>query len=163
MTLLSPTEILASSFRVLNQVKYFSGGHTWVNPSKRLVDIALDRWKSFKLRADNTSIVTVMLDPPGPPRAQVLKRIYSVQTPKTNNELQTGTKQDEKERVSAVPVTKVRQKPDNEKFNKDDLENTAQPESINKNDLHADKLIQYYNSIAIIRMISQNERNLHKP
>merc|ERR1711899_641924 len=49
------------------------GGHTWVNPSKRLVDIALERWNSFKLRADNTSIVTVMLDPPGPPRAQVLK------------------------------------------------------------------------------------------
>lgn len=77
-----------------------------------------------------------MLDPPGPPRAQVLKRIYSVQTPKTNNELQTEKKQDEKEKVSPVPLTEVQQKPDNEKCHKDDLENTAPPESINKNDLH---------------------------
>ena len=29
------------------------------------------RWMANNLRADNTSIVTVMLDPPGPPRAQV--------------------------------------------------------------------------------------------
>merc|ERR1712066_1056462 len=49
------------------------GGHTWVNPSKKLVDLAIDRWNSCNLRADNTSVVTVMLDPPGPPRAQVLK------------------------------------------------------------------------------------------
>ena len=44
---------------------------TWVNPSKKLVDLAIDRWNMCNLRADNTSIVTVMLDPPGPPRAQV--------------------------------------------------------------------------------------------
>ena len=69
----------------------FIGGHTWVNPSKRLVDIALDRWKSFKLRADNTSIVTVMLDPPGPPRAQVLRRLYGVQSPKLQNPPQPVT------------------------------------------------------------------------
>jgi len=49
-------------------------GHTaWINPSKQLVDCAIDRWTGSKLRADNTSVVTVMLDPPGPPRAQVLK------------------------------------------------------------------------------------------
>ena len=77
-----------------------------------------------------------MLDPPGPPRAQVLKRIYSVQTPKTNNELQTGRKQDEKEKVSADPVTEAQQKPDNEESHIYDLENTAPPESINKNDVH---------------------------
>lgn len=141
---------------MLNQVKFFSGGHTWVNPSKRLVDIALDRWKSFKLRADNTSIVTVMLDPPGPPRAQVLKRIYSVQTHKANNELQTGTKQDEKEKVSAVPVTEVRQKPDNEKFNKEDLENTAPPESINKNDLHEQSENAYKRSTSDLKKPNEN-------
>ena len=45
----------------------------WINPSKQLVDCAVDRWNGSKLRADNTSVVTVMLDPPGPPRAQVLK------------------------------------------------------------------------------------------
>ena len=54
------------------------GEHKWVNPSKRLVDLALDRWNMLQLRADNTSIVTVMLDPPGPPRAQVLRRMYGV-------------------------------------------------------------------------------------
>jgi hypothetical protein len=45
----------------------------WINPSKQLVDTAIERWNASKLRADNTSVVTVMLDPPGPPRAQVLK------------------------------------------------------------------------------------------
>ena len=54
------------------------GGHTWLNPSKRLVDTALDRWNMCKLRADNTSIVTVMLDPPGPPRAQVLRKFHGL-------------------------------------------------------------------------------------
>ncbi|XP_023704224.1 uncharacterized protein LOC111862788 isoform X2 [Cryptotermes secundus] len=44
----------------------------WINPSKNLVDRALDRWSATRLRADNTSVVTLMLDPPGPPRAQVL-------------------------------------------------------------------------------------------
>ena len=43
----------------------------WINPSKRLVDSAIARWNGNNLRADNTSVVTVMLDPPGPPRAQV--------------------------------------------------------------------------------------------
>jgi len=51
-----------------------TGGHTWINPSKKLVDMGVDRWKQCKLRADNTSVVVVMLDPPGPPRAQVLRR-----------------------------------------------------------------------------------------
>jgi len=43
----------------------------WINPSKRLVDRALDRWYHHNLRADNTSVVTVVIDPPGPPKAQV--------------------------------------------------------------------------------------------
>ena len=51
-----------------------SGDRQWINPSKRLVDRAINRWTSNNLRADNTSVVTVMLDPPGPPRAQVLKK-----------------------------------------------------------------------------------------
>ena len=46
----------------------------WLNPSKQLVDQAVDRWRACKLRADNTSVVVVMLDPPGPPRAQVLRK-----------------------------------------------------------------------------------------
>nr|CAI5863472.1 unnamed protein product [Callosobruchus analis] len=45
---------------------------TWLNPSKLLVEKAMERWHATKMRADNTSVVTLMLDPPGPPRAQVL-------------------------------------------------------------------------------------------
>jgi len=55
---------------MLNPVE---GKTCWINPSKMLVDTAIERWINSKLRADNTSVVTVMLDPPGPPRAQVLK------------------------------------------------------------------------------------------
>lgn len=53
---------------------YPQSGRQWINPSKRLVDRAIEKWNGQGLRADNTSVVTVMLDPPGPPRAQVLKR-----------------------------------------------------------------------------------------
>jgi len=49
----------------------------WINPSKSLVDRALDRWSATLLRADNTSVVTLMLDPPGPPRAQVRNQSMS--------------------------------------------------------------------------------------
>ncbi|XP_029044305.2 uncharacterized protein LOC114876700 isoform X2 [Osmia bicornis bicornis] len=44
----------------------------WINPSKSLVDRALERWSSKRLRADNTSVVTLMLDPPGPSRSEVI-------------------------------------------------------------------------------------------
>lgn len=60
-----------------NNEKYMldpEAGHTWKNPAKSLVDSALDRWRTYELRADNTTTVVVLLDPPGPPRAQVLKR-----------------------------------------------------------------------------------------
>jgi len=60
----------ANEQHMLNPV---DGKTSWINPSKQLVDCAIERWNSSKLRADNTSVVTVMLDPPGPPRAQVLK------------------------------------------------------------------------------------------
>lgn len=45
----------------------------WLNPSKCLVEEALERWSNTKMRADNTTVITIMLDPPGPPRAEVLK------------------------------------------------------------------------------------------
>ncbi|XP_012288635.1 uncharacterized protein LOC105704189 isoform X2 [Orussus abietinus] len=44
----------------------------WINPSKSLVDRALERWSSTGLRADNTSVITLMLDPPGRSRSEVL-------------------------------------------------------------------------------------------
>ena len=74
------------------------GKTAWINPSKQLVlrnivtcklisysglcqvDCAIERWNSSRLRADNTSVVTVMLDPPGPPRAQVNRVTSSVIT-----------------------------------------------------------------------------------
>lgn len=79
---LSPDNVVQSvSESEMNNEKHMinpQGESKWVNPSKKLVDLALERWKICNLRADNTSIVTVMLDPPGPPRAQVLKRLYGV-------------------------------------------------------------------------------------
>jgi protein phosphatase 1D len=44
---------------------------SWINPSHCLVEKALQQWSNLKMRADNTSVVTLMLDPPGPPRFQV--------------------------------------------------------------------------------------------
>lgn len=44
------------------------------NPSKRLVDRALSLWYELRMRADNTSVVTVLVDPPGPPKSEVLLR-----------------------------------------------------------------------------------------
>ncbi|KAM7346694.1 protein phosphatase 2C [Cochliomyia hominivorax] len=40
-------------------------GNQWTNPSKSLVAQALRTWSNKKMRADNTSVVTVMLYPPG--------------------------------------------------------------------------------------------------
>lgn len=45
----------------------------WINPSKNLVDKALERWSTRKMRADNTSVVIIMFDPPGPPKRELLK------------------------------------------------------------------------------------------
>lgn len=52
---------------------YHGGSKDWTNPSKCLVDKALERWSTRKMRADNTSVVIIMLDPPGPPKRDVLK------------------------------------------------------------------------------------------
>lgn len=40
------------------------GINSWYNPSRILVETALERWRSNGLRADNTSVVCVMLDSP---------------------------------------------------------------------------------------------------
>lgn len=60
---------------LMNERNVCLGGSTkdWTNPSKNLVDRALERWSSRKMRADNTSVVIIMLDPPGPPKRDVLK------------------------------------------------------------------------------------------
>lgn len=62
----------------LNEHNISSGGQReWINPSKNLVDKALERWSCTRIRADNTSVVIIMLDPPGPPKRDVLLRASS--------------------------------------------------------------------------------------
>ena len=103
--MLSPDMVIQSvSESEMNNERHMinpQGEHKWMNPSKRLVDLALNRWKECQLRADNTSIVTVMLDPPGPPRAQVLKRLYGVnptteprEEPPVNSNVQLKSKEE---------------------------------------------------------------------
>lgn len=67
---------------------------SWLNPSKLLVEKALERWRTTNMRADNTSVVTLMLDPPGPPRAQVLQRKHK-QYPINGLKIVTRFKDDE--------------------------------------------------------------------
>lgn len=49
------------------------GGCDWKNPSKLLVNEALERWSRSNMKADNTSVIVIMLDPPGPPKRDVLR------------------------------------------------------------------------------------------
>ena len=42
-------------------------------PAAMLVKLALDRWAARNIRADNTSVIVVMLDPPGPPKSQLCR------------------------------------------------------------------------------------------
>ncbi|XP_014226859.1 uncharacterized protein LOC106652435 [Trichogramma pretiosum] len=57
----------------------------WINPSKSLVDKALERWSETRLRADNTSVVTLMLDPPGPTHNELLLSQKREQLASTQN------------------------------------------------------------------------------
>lgn len=45
--------------------------------------VFLFRWSNTRMRADNTSVVTLMLDPPGPPRATVLRSRTTTQRTQT--------------------------------------------------------------------------------
>ena len=56
------------------------GGREWKNPSKSLVNEALERWSRSNMKADNTSVVIVMLDPPGPPKRDVIKTMKTLST-----------------------------------------------------------------------------------
>lgn len=77
----------------LNQRNIYSGStKEWTNPSKGLVDTALKRWNITRMRADNISVVTIMLYPPGPPKKSLMKQCpttmnytrYTEQTEDTN-------------------------------------------------------------------------------
>ena len=90
------------------------GSKQWINPSKYLVDCAIDRWTGNNLRADNTSVVTVMLDPPGPPRAQVLKRQRSLlhpQPPLSTTCDATSTPPALPPRSTKLPLPQLQSKP----------------------------------------------------
>ncbi|XP_013412127.1 protein phosphatase 1D [Lingula anatina] len=46
----------------------------WINPACTLVNTAIDKWRKRSLRADNTSCVVVLIDPPGFSRQEYLKK-----------------------------------------------------------------------------------------
>ncbi|KAL3857682.1 hypothetical protein ACJMK2_012324 [Sinanodonta woodiana] len=46
----------------------------WINPAQRLVQRALQKWKARNLKADNTSCMVVLIDPPGPRKLSILKK-----------------------------------------------------------------------------------------
>lgn len=79
----------------------------WINPSKSLVDRALERWSLKRLRADNTSVVTLMLDPPGPSRSEVLLSqkdcVMSHHTPATTLATESTEKPKCNSGASSVP------------------------------------------------------------
>ncbi|RXG61760.1 Protein phosphatase 1D [Armadillidium vulgare] len=50
----------------------------WINPSRCIVSGALERYQRVHLRADNTSAITVFLDPPGRPKREVLLQQMSL-------------------------------------------------------------------------------------
>lgn len=51
--------------------------NNWINPSKCLVDEAIEKWRVSRTRADNTSVVTLLIDPPGPPPRPKVNKINS--------------------------------------------------------------------------------------
>nr|XP_040218611.2 uncharacterized protein LOC120947388 [Anopheles coluzzii] len=67
------------------------GGNEWKNPSKLLVNEALDRWSRSNMKADNTSVVIIMLDPPGPPKRDVLKSVKDTMQHAANDQPHAGT------------------------------------------------------------------------
>lgn len=77
------------------------------NPSKLLVDRALNRWYNLKMRADNTSVVTVLLDPPGPPKSEVLLRQRVMQKLRPRDEIDSPGSQVEGDNCYGKSVKKT--------------------------------------------------------
>ncbi|XP_067119373.1 uncharacterized protein Pp2C1 [Centruroides vittatus] len=77
------------------------------NPSKLLVDRALNRWYNLKMRADNTSVVTVLLDPPGPPKSEVLLRQRVMQKLRPRDEIDSSGGQVEGDSCYAKSIRKT--------------------------------------------------------
>lgn len=69
----SAVEIVRYAEQMNDQNTCSGENRDWTNPSKCLVDKALEQWSITRTRADNTSVVIIMIDPPGPPKREVLK------------------------------------------------------------------------------------------
>lgn len=69
----SAVEIVRYAEQMNDQNTCTGENRDWTNPSKCLVDKALEQWSVTRTRADNTSVVIIMIDPPGPPKREVLK------------------------------------------------------------------------------------------
>ena len=46
----------------------------WINPAEKLVTLALNKWRSKLVKADNISCVVVLIDPLGPSKLTVLRK-----------------------------------------------------------------------------------------
>ncbi|XP_011690456.1 PREDICTED: protein phosphatase 1D isoform X2 [Wasmannia auropunctata] len=117
----------------------------WINPSKSLVDRALERWSSTRLRADNTSVVTLMLDPSGPCRSEVLfnqkkDRVihHGTHTPVTTKEPENVEEISPKVPSSCMPIPPPSamsieldlKQPDSSNGNEEAVDHTSQPEMV---------------------------------
>ncbi|CAH1802084.1 unnamed protein product [Owenia fusiformis] len=58
----------------------------WINPALSLTDYAIERWNERGLRADNTTAMVIMIDPPGPTRKQRLMRWREEMIKRRNDE-----------------------------------------------------------------------------
>lgn len=119
-----------------------STNKVWLNPSRCLVDKALERWSTTKMRADNTSVVTLMLDPPGPPRAQVLRNKRKSNYADSGLEIMTRfeenvqTKTDEMPAISREIDKNFVVKPrESTSFHPNEPEPSAEPENIQINEI----------------------------
>lgn len=66
------------------------GINNWRNPSKVLVETALEKWRSNGLRADNTSVVCVMLDEPN--KRNMFKFCRTPNNEFVSNEMHEGSR-----------------------------------------------------------------------
>ncbi|TGZ47155.1 uncharacterized protein Pp2c1 isoform X1 [Temnothorax longispinosus] len=126
----------------------------WINPSKSLVDRALERWSSTRLRADNTSVVTLMLDPSGPCRKEgshlaLFKVLFNqkkdrvihhgTHTPTTTKELENIEAVNQKIISPCMPIPPPSvstdldidpKQPDSSNGNEEAVDQTLQPETV---------------------------------
>ena len=57
---------------------YPKSGDPYYHHASTLVNVVLRRWRTRRLRADNTSAIVVMIDPPGTPVHEALNKIATL-------------------------------------------------------------------------------------